>query len=133
MDFSIPLISTEAISVKGSMEIRDEHHTMDELYMHRMALTLALGRSLPKKVPKYKSKQHDDGSMFDGSFIVGIELPGADGYISYHYGLEYWDLFSEDVWEVLPKAPKFDGHTPDDVVKRLGQFAKTTMSKNIKI
>ena len=53
--------------------------------------------------------------MYDGMFIVGINTP--QGPASYHYNIEpYWDLF--DVKE-LPKAPEWDGHTPDDAIKRI--------------
>lgn len=95
--------------------ISDGYHTFDELYQHRMALTAQLMRAHPNR--SWRSKQHSKkGSpMFDGFFIVGMNLP--TGMITYHYKLEYWDIF-EGVKTVV-RAPAWDGHTPADVVQRL--------------
>lgn len=101
-------------------ETSDGYHTFDELYMHRMALTAALFTMNRRHA--WKSKQHDaEGDpMFEGFFIVGMDLP--DGrQISYHYKLQYWDLFN-GVPEVA-HAPAWDGHTPHDVIDRLLAFA----------
>ena len=64
----------------------------------------------------WKSKQHDDPNepMFDGMFIMGIDLPA--GTITYHYDLEDWDLFH---CKELDRAPKWDGAKPEDTVTRL--------------
>lgn len=77
-----------------------------------MILTLALMRQNKDKA--WKSKQHHDGTMFEDSFICGIDTP--KGQYSYHYDLEHWDLF--DVKE-LDKAPEYDGHKPEDVTRLL--------------
>jgi hypothetical protein len=53
--------------------------------------------------------------MFDGSFVVGIELPS--GQILYHYNLEHWDKF-EGIRE-LTHASKWDGAGPEETIKRL--------------
>ena len=92
---------------------KDEHHTMNELYEHRHALFGALA----KLYGGWKSKQHSDGTMFDGWFIAGIELP--TGAISYHMPIE---LFEDFPVIELASAPEWDGYTPDDVVKRLRAF-----------
>lgn len=93
-------------------DISDGYHTFEELYYHRMVLTASLF-NLNKEVC-WKSKQHDDGTMFDGDFIVGIETP--EGQATYHYKLEYWDSFNI---KELDKAPKYDGHTPADAIDRI--------------
>jgi hypothetical protein len=98
-----------------SAEVSDGFHTMSELYDHRRALTAALfsaWRSLG--VPVMKAKEHSDGTMFDGYFIVMAIRP--TGQISYHYDREYWDQF--DVPEV-PRTPPWDGHSAADVIHRL--------------
>lgn len=97
-------------SAKG---VSDEWHTFGELYYHRMMLFLALQKAYKDRA--WKSKQHDDGTMFDDSFVVGIDTP--HGQYTYHYSLEYWHLF-EDIKE-LERAPEFDGHQPDDIVRLL--------------
>jgi hypothetical protein len=79
--------------------ISDGYHTFDELYKDRLLLTALLfeymcGGPLNRRTHKpqpFKSKLHHDDTMFDGMFIVGIMF--GDRYFSYHYNLEYWDLF----------------------------------------
>lgn len=73
-----------------------------------MILTKIIAESYPQYA--WKSKQHHDGSMFDGDFIVGFTTP--KGQYSYHYKLENWDFF--DV-PVLNRAPEYDGHQPNDI------------------
>ena len=97
-------------STKG---ISDKWHTFEELYYHRMVLFLSL--QLAHKDKAWKSKQHHDGTMFDDSFIVGIDTP--QGQYSYHYNLKYWDLF-KDIKE-LEFAPEYDGHKPSDISRLL--------------
>lgn len=93
--------------------ITDGYHTFDELYFHRMVLTLVIAKSFPSK--SWKSKEHHDGTMFDNSFVVGFNTP--TGQYSYHYDLEYWDLF-KDI-KTIHKAPEFDGHQPKDIERLL--------------
>lgn len=92
-------------------ELSDTYHSFNDLYDHRMILTAFSMMSMPYA---WKAKKHEDGSMFDRMFIVGAPTP--DGMITYHYDLEYWNLFKIPE---IPHAPHFDGHTPEDVVKRL--------------
>lgn len=99
----------KGFSTKG---ISDKWHTFDELYYHRMILTLCLAKLLPNH--SWKSKLHHDGTMFDDSFIVGFNTP--EGQYSYHYNLKYWDMF--DIKE-LEHAPEYDGHKPKDITRLL--------------
>ncbi len=101
-------------------EVSDGYHTFDDLYEHRRALILALMRLNPRV--SWRSKEHhpDDDPMFNKFFIVGMDLP--TGQITYHYKIAYWDEFKGI--ETLPHAPKWDGHTPEDVVKRVTEWAK---------
>ncbi|HFI0736387.1 TPA: hypothetical protein ACGO6E_000602 [Streptococcus suis] len=100
---------SQGVSTK---DISDEWHTFGELYYHRMILTLALMRQNKDKA--WKSKQHHDGTMFEDSFICGIDTP--EGQYSYHYDLEHWELFNV---KELDKAPEYDGHKPEDVTRLL--------------
>lgn len=102
----------------------DGHHTFNDLYTHRRALTAAL-MAMAEKVTDFvtwRSRNHhpEDGPMFDGSFIVGLEIGG--GTITYHYNNQYWDDF-KNVRE-LPHAPKWDGEGPAETITRLLDFAK---------
>lgn len=99
----------------------DGFHTFDELYDHRRALTCVLATIASVDNDSWRSKRHhpDDDPMFEGYFIVGIELP--NGMISYHYPLEAWDEFA-----AVPErehAPKWDGHSSLKVVEMLFEFA----------
>lgn len=102
--------------------VSDGFHTFGELYEHRITLFIALcysimanhGHSQEFKV--WKSKLHHDGSSYDGWFIMGIgKVKGEQ--ISYHLPMSKWDE-SVNIPE-YEKAPKWDGHTSNDVLERL--------------
>jgi hypothetical protein len=93
-------------------KISDGYHTFDELYYHRMML-FAIVCNTYKDIA-WKSWKHEDGTMFDDYFIVGITTPKGD--YSYHYHQDYWNMF--DVKE-LENAPKWDGHKPSDIDRLL--------------
>jgi hypothetical protein len=107
-------------------ETSDGYHTFDDLYEHRMALTLALMQSHPEL--SWKSKKHhpSDDKMFENFFIVGINTPA--GVITYHYKLEHWDTFL-GIRE-LPHAPAWDKATPDDTPKRIRKWARQIKKEN---
>ncbi|MCM1531857.1 MAG: hypothetical protein NC114_06255 [Ruminococcus flavefaciens] len=95
--------------------VSDGYHTFDELYHHRALLFATICNMHPELA--WKSKQHDDPEfpMFDGMFICGIKTP--QGQATYHYDLDpYWDMFHV---QELERAPKYDGHTPDDAINRI--------------
>jgi len=91
-------------------QISDVSHTFDELYYHRMILFSVICNTY--KHLAWKSWQHDDGTMFEDYFIVGVRTP--QGQFTYHYHKDHWDMF-----QVAPLvfAPKWDGHTSDDVTR----------------
>lgn len=95
-------------------KVSDGHHTFDELYHHRAILFATICNSHPELA--WKSKKHDTGDMFDEMFIVGIDTP--QGQATYHYNIEpYWNIFNV---KELEYAPKWDGHTPDEAIGRIG-------------
>lgn len=93
-------------------KVSDGDHTFSELYHHRAILTAGLFNAHPDMA--WKSRQHSDGSMYDGYFIVGVNT--VCGQATYHYALEYWDLFKV---QELDRAPEWDGHTPAVAATRL--------------
>jgi hypothetical protein len=95
----------------------DGYHTFKELYAHRIALFIALAKSHADI--SWKAIKHDDGSSLEGWFIAGMHLPTGD--ISYHLPDNEWDRL--DV-EALTNAPKWDGHTSDDVVQRINEWVE---------
>jgi hypothetical protein len=73
------------------------------------------------RITVWRSQRHSDGELAFGGgwFILGIwQEPGKQ--ITYHLPLSEWD--KTDFAVTLEKAPKFDGHTPTDVVTRLGRL-----------
>jgi len=113
----------------GACVFCDGHHTMDELYDHRIELFIALCKELDRErkravehggVVRYssvwRSKLHSDGEAWAGWFIMGI---GKDKgtQITYHLPLSKWE--ETDFAETLEHGPEFDGHTSDDVLQRL--------------
>lgn len=101
----------------------DGFHTFEELYDHRIALFIALCRTLQDLYIEndigfgdvWKSKLHSDGTMFDGWFIAGI-FRNDGNQITYHLPIDRWDELEAIE---LEKAPEWDGHTPDDVISRI--------------
>jgi hypothetical protein len=99
-------------------KVSDSYHTFDELYDHRCLLFLAFQAMVHRDTQPYsgawKSRNHHDGSGYDGWFIAGFALP--QGQISYHIPDHYWELCAAPERET---APEWDGHTSADVVERL--------------
>lgn len=101
--------------------INDGYHTFPELYEFRKIYNAALFNEWAKfDIPSYnvhKSIRHFDGELCFGGgwFIVVAMLPG--GQITNHYKIADWDLFRV---AIVDKAKyEFDGHTGEDVIKRL--------------
>lgn len=95
----------------------DGYHTFDELYEHRHALFIALCHKL-KPGRCWKSRLHDDGTIFYGMFIAGIDLGGGK-QITYHLPNK---LYKQLKVPSRRTAPRFDGHTSDDVLERLKEL-----------
>lgn len=115
LDETIDLLAAE-MKVTGATS--DGYHTFNELYEFRKVYNAVLFNewSRQSKYNIHKSIKHDDGELCFGGgwFIVMATLP--TGQISNHYELKDWDLFE---CEARDRADKWDGHTAQDVVKRL--------------
>jgi hypothetical protein len=96
-------------------KVSDGYHTFDELYEHRNLLFLALMKSNPSI--SWRSKLHADGTMEDGWWIAGMDLP--DGPVTYHLPERLWPLLDYTDVRSVDRAPEWDGHTPSDVLARL--------------
>jgi hypothetical protein len=111
-------------------EFSDGYHTFNELYDYRKAYNAAFFNELAKHglYDIHKSRLHSDGKIpFDNDnwFIVMAELP--TGQISNHYEMKDWDLF--DIPE-KEKANVYDGHSSQDVYKRLIEYLKNNKLNN---
>lgn len=108
-------------------KISDGYHTFGELYEHRIILWIALCREIMnnpayqsgQKAEVWRARKHSDGTGFDGWFILGIGKDKGE-QITYHLPESKWNdcefAFTYDM------APKFDGHTSSDVLKRLSHL-----------
>ncbi len=100
------------MSDKISGQTSDGYHTFDELYYHRMILFSVICNQ--NKENAWKSWLHEDGTMYDDYFIVGITTD--EGEYTYHYHKREWSYFNV---KELKSAPKFDGHRPEDITRLL--------------
>lgn len=102
-------------------KISDGYHTFGELYDHRIANFIALCRIIAhspcyQEFNIWRSNLHSDGSSFEGWFVLGINREEGK-QITYHLPMAVW----EKTWfaDTLIKAPVFDGHSSEDVLKRI--------------
>lgn len=118
--FLVGKLVLSVLPPEGIGEISDGYHSFNELYEHRYALFLSLMSFLPGQ--SWYSSCHDDGSSYDGWFIAGIGLPPIGAPITYHLPNRLLGKVKQTGAMFLETAPKWDGHTPDDVVERLYNF-----------
>lgn len=102
-------------------QVSDGYHKFAELYQHHCLLFIALLCSQGSNVA-WRSRLHKDGTMFEGWFIAGLNLP--TGTITYYLRRSYWYLLDSAVTD-YERAPVWDGHTPDDVVFRLNEWLRS--------
>jgi hypothetical protein len=105
-------------------ELSDGWHTFDDLYEFRKLYNAALFNEWAKTgmYEVHKSIRHNDGELCFGGgwFIVVAILPS--GQISNHYKMSEWDLFNITITDTA--LYPFDGHTANDVLKRLNAILK---------
>jgi hypothetical protein len=114
-----------ARSMVTSPDTSDGYHTFRELYAHRHALFLLLLCWAPPQAAPWWSRKHDRdqestglGCMFPGYVIAGLETPC--GQITYHLPESYADaLAAIPGVKEYGYAPRWDGHSANDVVQRL--------------
>ena len=135
------IIGYDEYEVKGNtldvwgIGVTDGYHTMEQLYEHRHRLFLALLKaydgvmtpldSCGSTVSCWKSKLHEDGTMYNGFFIAGMtksipafkaEEPSITFEIAYHLPIRFWDICNV---LTLKNAPHYTGYTSVDVLERL--------------
>lgn len=93
-------------------KIEDKYYSIGDLYSHRLALFRLL--CYVYKDRAWKTRKHRDDTMFNDSFMVGIET--NMGMATYHFKIDNYDLFDVKEIEI---GPAYDGYTPDDVLNRL--------------
>ena len=95
-------------------KISDGYHTFNELYDHRVLLWICVVNFTPQKA--YLIKEH-----YPGWFLLGLET--SKGQISYHCPNKYLNLIHNEIKE-LANDTNYDGHTSNDVIKRLKIYAQ---------
>ncbi|MDK1672744.1 hypothetical protein QOK74_07615 [Staphylococcus saprophyticus] len=101
-------INKEIELLEDKSKISDGSHTFEELYHHRAILFSIICNTY--KNQSWKSWKHDDGTMFEDYFVVGVTT--EQGEYSYHYHKDYWKYFKV---KELSYAPVWDGHKPSDI------------------
>jgi len=103
--------------------ISDGYHTVGELYKHRTTLFIKLLETLSKlyggNMPIWRTPKHSNDEVWDGWFLLGVGKDAGE-QITYHLPMEFWTKCN--FAEVIEKAPEFDGHTSDDVLKRIAEL-----------
>jgi hypothetical protein len=122
---NIQQINEEIKKLPDTNGVSDGYHSFGELYDHRITLYIALCEMMQqvdwwewgKDMPViWRAMLHHDGTKYDGWFILGIgDKPGEQ--ISYHLPIERWS--ETDFATTMVRAPKWDGHTPADVLERI--------------
>lgn len=102
-------------------DISDGYHTFGDLYKHRTYLLALAMIHLPYA---WKARKHEDGTMFDGMFVVGFPTP--NGMVTYHCDNEYWNDFKVPE---IPHAPHFNGYSDADVLDREKAFLDSTNTR----
>jgi len=107
-------------------------HTPHELYEHRYHLYRALVFSGIYRFKSWRSRLHHDETMFEDSFIVGINLvtgiSSKRNDITYHLPLSWWESF--DGITTYDKAPEYDGASPEEGLRRLEAFVDANKEPN---
>lgn len=96
-----------------AQDCSDGAHTFRELYQHRCMLFIALMKCKPSM--SWRSMRHNDGSFHEGWFIAGMRTPKGD--CTYHLQESMYHMLHGI--EEKKVAPPWDGHSSDDVLKRL--------------
>lgn len=79
---------------------------------------MALLRSNPEI--SWRANNDDAGTNYENYFVAGMHLPTGD--ISYHLPAWMWRMLDGKGISTTNKAPKWDGHTPEDVLNRLKEW-----------
>lgn len=100
---------------KDFKKVVDDHYGYKELYQHRNELWITLCKCFnPMYV--WRTTKHHDGSYYPGYFILGYRMKMGK-QITYYLPMELWERC--DFAKTRERAPRYDNHTPDDIISRL--------------
>ena len=110
-------------NVEDTNIVSDGYHTFGELYEHRCLLWAMIINVYDEAIGgdfgfvPFKTRKNSEGAEWEGWFIAGMNT--KDGQITYHLPNDMWDLVDAPEIE---RNDKYDGHTSEDVVKRIRTF-----------
>ena len=110
------------VNVADTNLVSDGYHTFGELYEHRCLLFAWVISTIGVNIDAYrdllfKTRKNSEGEEWVGWFIAGINMP--EGQVTYHLPMSMWDLVHAPEIE---RNDRYDGHTSDDVVKRITEI-----------
>lgn len=104
---------TIPLSPEDTRKVSDGYHTFEELYDHRCLLYI--------KLCIYAPFQAWWREGYPGWPLLFLETPA--GQISYHFPEKFLPIVRANI-EKAPEDYKWDGHTSQDVLKRLEETWK---------
>lgn len=99
----------------STKDIEDNFYSVRDLYENRVVLFKTICHTYPKL--SWKTKMHNDGTMFNDSFLAGITTPKGDA--TYHIKMEHFDEFQI---KEIGKGPIYDGYKANDVLTRINSL-----------
>ncbi len=106
--------SVESDEARDMGEVSDGYHTFNELYAHRVRLFVGLMHAHRNRA--WWSHNHQDpADNIEGWIIAGIRTPAGEA--TYHLPASEIEHLPNDIQ--IGFAPRWDGHTADDVLQRL--------------
>jgi hypothetical protein len=103
-------------------QLSDGFHNFDQLYQHRIELFITVCKQFRFAKDSTRvvwfSRKHSDGTEWPRWFILGIGITKGH-QITYHLPVDPYLNRVSAMFEELPQAPEYDGHTSDDVIERL--------------
>ena len=109
------IIALKKSGFLSTKDLTDRFYSVRELYEHRLILFKIICQTYPHLA--WKSKKHFDGSMFNDSFLTGIETPL--GNASYHFKINRYNEFNVTERQF---APEYDRYTPDEALDRINSL-----------
>jgi hypothetical protein len=94
--------------IKDCDYVRDQFHSMDEVYKQRTILLMAIAKTGVLK--SYKT------AIEDRWFVGGLLLPS--GQVGFHLEAHYYNSFNA----TMEKAPDWDGHDSQLAIRRLLEY-----------
>lgn len=116
--------NTVVQAVNDISELSDGHFTFKELY-DREAILFSIICNMNSK-NAWKARYHNDGSMYEGKFLAGINTP--DGPVAFYFDIDpFYDLFLVDEINRAPSNNNWMGKTTteDETIFKLYDYSKS--------